>query len=265
VAGLLLHQMLVGRLPFASDDEAQLVLQHVRDDPPPLRAQSPDIPDHLAWIVHRALAKDPAKRFQNGGEMAEVLSLHLGTGPGRRAPQGGPQREVPLGRQLVVPPVPGAAASWSRPSRPGMDTSVEVDDLKSEARVDWIIVALLVVGIIAVLGLIPLWRSVYRRYAVPTMLPPSGWNGVPRPEPASLGPGLATWRDEVLHVGKLDDSRSVWYNAGMECGVSCRGANRETSVTSSARTATCRLGSLAYGPLHPVDYTGIAQIPGGTL
>ena len=86
VVGLLLYEMLAGCLPFAADDEAELVLLHVRDDPPPVQAHAPDTPDHLARIVHRALAKDPTERFQNGSEMAKALSLDLHAGLAREGP-----------------------------------------------------------------------------------------------------------------------------------------------------------------------------------
>jgi len=75
--GSVLYAMATGHPPFRAK-EVMAVLRQVSDDEPPLlRAVSPEIPDWLAAIVARLHAKDPAKRFQSAGEVADLLARHL--------------------------------------------------------------------------------------------------------------------------------------------------------------------------------------------
>jgi len=68
--GVVLYEMLAGRPPFTGDTVVELALSHVQSAPPPL---SPRLPSSLVAIVVRALAKDPAERYADGGEMADAL------------------------------------------------------------------------------------------------------------------------------------------------------------------------------------------------
>jgi serine/threonine-protein kinase len=98
-AGIVLYEMLAGRPPFAERSAVELALRHVSDPPPPL----PDgTPRSLVEIVDRALAKDPAARYQSGREMADALDAAQ-TAPARSrvgpnstlvAPRRNPRRNV---------------------------------------------------------------------------------------------------------------------------------------------------------------------------
>ncbi len=61
--GVMLYEMLAGVRPFTAEDDAPLVKQITSTEPVPLTQAAPDVPAALAAIVHRALEKDPAKRF----------------------------------------------------------------------------------------------------------------------------------------------------------------------------------------------------------
>ncbi len=63
--------MLSGAPPFSGDSAIELALCHVQDPPPALPA---DVPRPLAEVAARALAKDPADRYQDGRGMATALS-----------------------------------------------------------------------------------------------------------------------------------------------------------------------------------------------
>src|SRR5947209_7192676 len=70
-AGIVLYEMLAGEPPFAGESVVDLALSHVQDPVPPL---PPKVGPGLASIVGRALAKDPADRFQDGEAMAAALA-----------------------------------------------------------------------------------------------------------------------------------------------------------------------------------------------
>lgn len=57
-----LYEMLTGHPPFVEQSAFELATKHVNDDPPPLRLIRKDIPESLARLVERLLAKSPADR-----------------------------------------------------------------------------------------------------------------------------------------------------------------------------------------------------------
>jgi len=75
--GSVLYAMCTGRPPFRGET-GLAVLKRVCDDTPrPIREVNPDIPEALAQIVNKLLAKNPDARFQRAGEVAELLSRYL--------------------------------------------------------------------------------------------------------------------------------------------------------------------------------------------
>ena len=76
--GVMLFEMLAGRPPFNADSAMALMVKHVNEPVPDIRAIQPDISPAVARIVERALAKDPNERFQSANEFANALrSAHL--------------------------------------------------------------------------------------------------------------------------------------------------------------------------------------------
>jgi len=73
--GVVLFELLTGRLPFVHDSILGLAVKHIHDPPPDPRSVAPPghVPPLLAKITLRALAKRPADRFQTAGEMAAAL------------------------------------------------------------------------------------------------------------------------------------------------------------------------------------------------
>jgi hypothetical protein len=202
VLGSLLYEMLAGRPPFRSADETILVVQHLRQEPAGLQILVPQAPEPLVQIVHRALAKEPAARYRNAGQLAHILRSQAGDPlmPGH-VPGPVPQASLPVpgdGRLVVpAPPVldvvpdasapvvgpPTPARGVPVPEAPGIIYDSGRDDYWTDEAggVDWLLIGLIIAALISVLGLIPLWRTVYRRYAVP--------------EPAAyrLEPEVAAW------------------------------------------------------------------------
>jgi hypothetical protein len=65
--------MLGGAPPFNAGSYVALVQLHVSAAVPPLAARRPDLPRELVRAVHRALEKDPGKRFADAMEFARAL------------------------------------------------------------------------------------------------------------------------------------------------------------------------------------------------
>jgi serine/threonine-protein kinase len=71
--GIVLYEMLAGEPPFISGSWGELAHMHIGVIPPPLRAHLPAVPASVAEVVHRALEKDPAARFQSMAELGRAL------------------------------------------------------------------------------------------------------------------------------------------------------------------------------------------------
>jgi serine/threonine-protein kinase len=71
--GVSLFQLLTGQLPFTADSMTGLMQQIAEAPHPPLRAFRPDLPACVESVIDRALAKNPAARYDSGAQMAAAL------------------------------------------------------------------------------------------------------------------------------------------------------------------------------------------------
>lgn len=101
--GVILYEMLTGRLPFDSEAGHLAVLyKHLKEDPIPPRQYDPSIPPKLETIVLRALQKQPESRYYDAAEMldditkAVDLRIRTGSYPVLRAPPEQNEAVVPL-------------------------------------------------------------------------------------------------------------------------------------------------------------------------
>ena len=72
--GVVLFQLLTGRLPFRANNQATLIYRIVNTEAPSVTSLRPDLPEGLNAILKRALEKDLYNRYRNGAEMAKDLS-----------------------------------------------------------------------------------------------------------------------------------------------------------------------------------------------
>ncbi|MBP0955478.1 MAG: Stk1 family PASTA domain-containing Ser/Thr kinase [Oscillospiraceae bacterium] len=71
--GIMLYEMLTGVKPFDGDSPIQIALQHMQQEPKPLRKINDTIPEALETIVLRAMQKDASKRYQSASEMIKDI------------------------------------------------------------------------------------------------------------------------------------------------------------------------------------------------
>jgi serine/threonine-protein kinase len=67
--GIVLYELLTGTVPFNGDTPVEIAMKHLSSIAEPPSAKRPEIPHDLDLIVMRALAKDPADRYQSAEEM----------------------------------------------------------------------------------------------------------------------------------------------------------------------------------------------------
>jgi eukaryotic-like serine/threonine-protein kinase len=71
--GVMLYQLTTGRLPLEIATPTDAVRKHMNEQPLPPRQANPELPEAVAAVVARAVAKEPGQRFQSGREMSEAL------------------------------------------------------------------------------------------------------------------------------------------------------------------------------------------------
>lgn len=129
--GVMLYEMLSGRLPFDAASTAELLVKACTTDPIPLRDLNLQLPPAVVSAVDHAMRREPGERFQSAGEFADALRASLPADP-PAAPQPAvdPRWNAPTigvmavapGRDATVaamlPPITPAGLSPSPPSRP---------------------------------------------------------------------------------------------------------------------------------------------------
>lgn len=75
--GATLYTLVAGRPPFTGLTTADVLMKVVRQEAPPLRSCRRSVPDPVAVIVHKALERDPARRYANAAVLADDLDRFL--------------------------------------------------------------------------------------------------------------------------------------------------------------------------------------------
>ncbi len=95
-AGATLFEMVTGTTPFRADSPAVVMQKILREDPPDPRTLRPDLPESLAQVIHRLLARDPAAR-PAPEEVLQVLRA-VSEGAVRLLPWAAPTETLAAGR-----------------------------------------------------------------------------------------------------------------------------------------------------------------------
>jgi len=125
--GVVLYELLTGRLPFDSRTMPELVAAILQGTPPPVEALRSDVPPGLKAVVDRCLEKDRERRYANVGELARGLMpfapsrneqrierIEHVLGLTSRAPQARADEGAPIARAVTFSPI---TSSTSPPKR----------------------------------------------------------------------------------------------------------------------------------------------------
>jgi serine/threonine-protein kinase len=134
--GVLLYELLTGKLPFDHQTEFAMRQAHLSEPPVAPGAIAPGLPEWLDQAVLRALAKNPASRYQNATEFRAVLEAALGLSTSRETAivrqRDGAHAEtfaaappIPPATPPPLPVVPAAAGTSAAPAPAGVPTRAD--------------------------------------------------------------------------------------------------------------------------------------------
>ncbi|MGH3059648.1 MAG: Stk1 family PASTA domain-containing Ser/Thr kinase [Gaiellaceae bacterium] len=154
-AGVVLYEMLTGKVPFTGDSAIEIAMKHVNELPRPPSNLRAEIPPELDQIVLRALAKEPEDRYQTAEEFIEDLERVEAGLPISRATAtaatallaaaAGDATEVLAAESptRVVAPPPSAPATPRRPPTYPPAGGYDEPPRKRRRWVPWLLVLLL--------------------------------------------------------------------------------------------------------------------------
>ncbi len=199
--GILVYQMLSGRPPFQGKDYLEVIFQHMKEAPRPLRETNPatDVPPEVEAVVIRCLQKDPVARFQSMDEVLEALreTAQLtglsGIFPDRRTTTGsGPMSTSGLHTRPGSGPMSTSgfhARNISGPvtaPRAQVDEEIDIEDAGEGTKGGKLLPALLFVSAV-LLGFVVVWLLLPKGdQAQVVALPPA--QPAPAPAPVVVAP-----------------------------------------------------------------------------
>ena len=150
--GIVLFEMLTGRLPFESDQPQILGHMHMHVTPPDIRTLNQGVPDTLSAIITKVLSKEPAARYRTAQHLGHVLETYR---------QKGAQATKPY-----------LALSNKELDKRIFAHTYENEELAKKAtdndffaETDWVSYLLGATAVLLILGLLALWTRVYWKLA----------------------------------------------------------------------------------------------------
>jgi beta-lactam-binding protein with PASTA domain/predicted Ser/Thr protein kinase len=138
--GIVLYEMLTGRVPFDDENPLTVAYRQVRDDPVPPSMLEPSIPTTMESIVMKSLAKNPANRYQTAQEMkADLLRFLEG---------------IPVNATPIMPVAATAEPAMSVMPTTAIPVSARLPEEGARKTPTWVWVLVSVLGVLAVLGII---------------------------------------------------------------------------------------------------------------
>ncbi|HEY3019953.1 MAG TPA: Stk1 family PASTA domain-containing Ser/Thr kinase [Solirubrobacteraceae bacterium] len=149
--GVVLYEMLTGRVPFTGDSAVSIALKQVAEAPAPPRTLNPDVPPELEAVVLRALEKQAERRFQDADEFITALDRVRGHLAAGGAPTGEPTTAfAAIGTAPTALAAPAAAEAYALgastgayPATPPPAHAVRERERRSWP---WVLLALLVLA-----------------------------------------------------------------------------------------------------------------------
>lgn len=174
--GVVMFEIITGKLPFNGNTSEELARMH-RNDPPPSPSRiNPKIPPALEQIILKILSKEPTSRFRTADQLGRVLvnyakeyerqnenhkTLHTQNQNGAAPIQIHSDINSNKSYRATSSHLQQAPLSYRRISK---QTNKQLDIESNTLNIDWITILLALIALITVGGLIPFWMWIYFLY-----------------------------------------------------------------------------------------------------
>jgi eukaryotic-like serine/threonine-protein kinase len=209
--GIILYELLTGRIPFDGDSAVTIALKQVSEAPVPPSVYNAAVTPELEAVILRALEKDPGRRFADADEFIAALEHVRATLPNGLEAQ--PTGAMPVVTPAPVPVIERVYDGYGRPEGP----LVEVEERRdSDGRWWlWLLALLLIVG--AIVGGFLLFGA--KQATVPNVvgadqahatasLQQAGFNVHPQLQTSAAPPGRVLGQDPLGNT-RADEGSTV--------------------------------------------------------
>ncbi|MBU1243068.1 protein kinase [Myxococcota bacterium] len=249
--GVILFQMLTGRLPFKASSTMELLAMHIQEPPPHVRDLVPGVPEALDQLVLRALGKKPGDRPGDAAGMASALADLLQTA------ESVPAAPVPM------PPPPAPAAAITPPAAgtvlsAGAVTASTGSGVPGRPRI--LLFAGLAVVCVLAIGLGLAFSGVFSGSSTPSgARPPVA--GQDTPVKSDAGTPREVPGDVAMATGMTSPQELARLEAALK-GTGPAGSDNPGSASAPESLQRARLGLVAEGKAR-LTLASIAQLEKG--
>jgi len=108
--GCVLYYCLTGRVPFPEGSAVEKMMAHQSKEPVPVKEFAPEVPDGLAAVVKKLMAKKPEDRYADTDQVVEALEQYVGDARSATAAAATTAAKSSNSRMVVGAPRPGGSA-----------------------------------------------------------------------------------------------------------------------------------------------------------
>ena len=167
--GVIMYEMITGKLPFDSDDPVELARMHREEMPVPPRKINPSIPQSLEQILLKVLSKEPSARYRTTDQLGRILETYQAKQTNHEQTNSNNRQTKPVVAEEYFPPQPAqqyqtvinqAPPVYEIPYEPQYASDVE-EESETQTGIDWASLGLGLLALIFVGGLVPFWLYVW--------------------------------------------------------------------------------------------------------
>ncbi|MBX3085316.1 MAG: protein kinase [Anaerolineae bacterium] len=114
--GIVIFEMLTGKLPYSGADQQELAMAHIREQVPHVVDYNPNVPVHLDRIIYKVMGKEPSQRYRTADQLGRILISYQKQGQDVTQNQGTPPPATP---QPVAKPPSNQPIPALRPTATG--------------------------------------------------------------------------------------------------------------------------------------------------
>ncbi|MCB9451846.1 MAG: protein kinase [Anaerolineaceae bacterium] len=102
--GIVLFEMLTGRLPYVGASQQELAMAHIKEQIPRVSDFNPNVPENLTQIIQKVMSKEPSARYRMADQLGHVLESYRARGREQTISNPSISSSMPLPQKPTVPP-----------------------------------------------------------------------------------------------------------------------------------------------------------------